>query len=681
MVQLAKLGLLAGAALFGSEALAQNDAVDFGPSPEWAVTSELLPVPEDASGLVFIRRQDVLVHLDARGQASYQNQTVRILHPQALQAGNIAIAWNPAVGAPVVHALRVHRDGAIVDVLESARFEVLRREDQLEQAMLEGVLTAVLRVPDLRVGDDLEFAYTVRTEDPTLGPQNAGALMMIGTMPPGRFLLGLSWDNGQEPTIRPTPDLADLGRREGRSWQVRIDNPPILTMPKDAPPRFAWQRVVEYSDFASWSEVSRRFEPLYANAATLPANSPVKAEVARIAATHPDKLGRAQAALKLVQQQVRYIYVGLDGGNLAPASADETWRRRYGDCKGKTALLLALLADLGVEAQAVVVNNSGGDDGLDQRLPNPGLFDHVLVRARIEGKTYWLDGTLPQVAHASTAPLLPYRWVLPLTSAGSGLEAIPFQPASLPDEMGIYEIDARAGFDQPGRITHASVKRGIRGLTEYMQFSALTRDQLLTTFRGALDGSSQWDTIDAVDYRYDSTTQASILTIKGTGPIDWDEQGDGRYNLALPGGGFSPPPRRQRAADQDQNAPFYSEPSYSCHATTVRFPEDTAIENWGFNSVFDTKLYGRLYYRMMERRDDGTLRMVRGSRVDEPEVSAETARRDNERLSRFDNSRANVTYDPNRTMEPWGKLSSVPATYEIDWTGPQAPCLPADVLK
>ncbi|QYU66051.1 hypothetical protein J4558_13670 [Leptolyngbya sp. 15MV] len=388
----------------------------------------------------------------------------------------------------------------------------------------------------------------MRTEDPTLGPQTSGALMLVGTMPPGRYALGLSWEDGQEPAIRATPDLADLARREGRSWQVRIDNPPILTPPKDAPPRFGWQRVVEYSDFANWEQISRRFAPMYAKAATLADDSPVKAEAARIAAAHRDDLSRAQAALKLVQQQVRYIYVGLDGGNLAPASADETWRRRYGDCKGKTSLLLALLNELGIEGQVVVVNNAGADDGLDQRLPNPGLFDHVLVRARIGGATYWLDGTLPPVALASTAPLLPYRWVLPLTPGGAGLEAIPFRPLALPDEMGLYEIDARAGFDRPGRITSTSVKRGIKGLVEYMQFSALTRDQLLTTFRGALEGSAQWDTVEAVDYRYDSQTQASILTISGAGPIDWDDRGKGEYQLVLPGGGFSPPPRRQRAA-------------------------------------------------------------------------------------------------------------------------------------
>src|SRR3546814_21031677 len=79
------------------------------------------------------------------------------------------------------------------------------------------------------------------------------------------------------------------------------------------------------------------------------------------------------------------IYVGLGNGNLTPATAEETWQRRYGDAKGKTALLLALLARLGIEAEAVLANNSGGDDGLDERLPHPGMLAHVPVRAARKG--------------------------------------------------------------------------------------------------------------------------------------------------------------------------------------------------------------------------------------------------------------------------------------------------------
>ncbi|WP_454888254.1 transglutaminase domain-containing protein [Sphingobium herbicidovorans] len=173
-----------------------------------------------------------------------------------------------------------------------------------------------------------------------------------------------------------TSDMMTVAEQGANAIDYRFDNPGVLTPPKDAPPRYLWQRVVEYSSSGNWRDISRLFAPLFANASSLSANSSLKPEAARIAAAHVKSLDRAAAALKMVQQDVRYIYVGPNGGNLTPAGADETWQRRYGDCKAKTALLLALLRELGVEAEAVLVNNSGTDDGLDQRLPSPRMFDH-----------------------------------------------------------------------------------------------------------------------------------------------------------------------------------------------------------------------------------------------------------------------------------------------------------------
>lgn len=667
--------------LVEAPAMAEGDQVLQGPIPSWVKPSDLLATPENPEGVLFIRRQDTIVHLDGQGQSYYQGQRIRILHPQALELGNISIVWNPAVGKPVVHSLKIHRDGEQIDVLRTSTFEILRREDQLETAMLDGVLTATLRVPDLRVGDELEFEFTAPSHDPTMLSMSYGLLLLAQSPPGGRVRLGLSWTDGERPRTRIAPDLADKAIVEGNAIDIRIDNPSIITPPKGAPPRYSWLRIVEYTDFDRWEAVSRRFATLFNSASRLEKESPLRKEAASIAANHNGDLARAQAALRLVQQQVRYIYVGLNGGNLTPVSADETWSRRYGDCKGKTAVLLALLAEMEIDAAAVLVNNSGGDDGLDQRLPSPGMFDHVLVRAIIDGKQYWLDGTLPEVIEADTTPFLPYRWVLPVSVGGNSLEKLPQMPFALPQEMGLNEIDARAGFEQPARIVHTSVKRGIDGLSEYMQFSTLTAQQLEIAFRNALSGGSQWDEIESVSYSYDRGTKASILTIAGHGPVDWDDDGDGAFSLSLPGGGFNPPDRRQRAGNQDQAAPFYNAPSFSCYATTVRLPEGTDIKHWGFNSTFDTMLFGRLYYRMMERRDDGTIRMVRGARVEESEIGADRTRRDNERLADFDNSMANIEYDPVRIMTPWGNLAKVPATYEVDWTSTAAPCLPNDVLE
>lgn len=671
------IGLLA----FPVTAQAQNDEVLRGPHPEWTEISVPMDVPDDADGPSFLRRQDTVVYLSDAGETIYQNQMIRILNSQALNIGNISIVWNPAAGAPTVHALKIHRDGETLDVLDGTTFQILRREDQLETAMLDGMLTATLQVPDLRVGDDLELAFSSPSHDPTLQHTNSGLLFVSQTPPDGRIRIGLKWNRDEPPNIKYTSDLHDNIEREANSIDLKFDNASNVTPPADAPPRYSWMRILEYTDFANWEQLSVKFWDLFNTASQLEAASAVREEAARIARVHPTKRAQANAALKLVQRQVRYVYVGLNGGNLKPATAEETWARRYGDCKGKTALLLALLRELGIEAQPVLVNNALVDDGLDERLPNPGMFDHVLVKAELGDETLWMDGTLPEVIEARAEPFLSYRFVLPLSETGTTLKKMPAPKLNLPTEMGLYEIDARAGFDQPANKKTIMAKRGVEGLQEYFQFSALTSNQLKGAISNALLGGEEWETIDSVKYRFDRETTASILTIEGTGKVDWQDEGGGYYSLFLPRGGFQPPQQLRRPSSQDQTAPYFKQPSYSCHATSVRLPTKTKLRNWDFNSTFATELYGRTYYRMMEKRNDGTIRMVRGSRAHQPEISPEQAMRDNEMLDDFDNSKAWIDYSPYRTSQAKKDLRPVPATYEIDWLSKSPPCLPIDPLN
>ena len=594
------------------------------------------------------------------------------MQSSGLQAGNISIVWSPTSGAPIVHGIKVFRDGQATDVMKESSFEILRRENQLEAAKLDGRLTAVLRVPDLRVGDELEVELTTFANDPTLGDHRTGLLLLGPSPAPGRYHLRLGWEQGHKPNLKMTADMAAAMTAGEGAVDFRFDNPAVLSPPKDAPARYQWQRALEFTDFADWAAFSRHFSSLYGKAATPAADSAIRREASRIAAANARPLDRASAALKLVQQDVRYIYVGLNGGNLTPASADETWQRRYGDCKGKTTLLLALLHELGIEAEAVLVNSSGADDGLDQRLPIPQFFDHVLVRARIDGATYWLDGTLPPVAPPSARPIYPVNWVLPLSERGSALERLPWRPEITPEEISLFEIDARAGFDKPARIVSTQIVRGIKGLQQQIQFSAVSSTQLLDIFRQSAIGDV-WQTIDDVQWRYDQKAGASILTVSGAGPVKWEDDGDGGKSYALPGGGFNPPTRRIRAADQSQNVPFYTKPEYTCSVTTVRLPTSTEAKQWSSKASFNTRIFGKNYHRAWELRD-GSIRMVRGSRVEQPELDVATAQRDNERIAAFDNSMGWIFYSPARQRASVGSGEKVPATYDFDWTATEVPC-------
>lgn len=275
--------------------------------------------------------------------------------------------------------------------------------------------------------------------------------------------------------------------------------------------------------------------------------------------------------------------------------------------------------------------------------------------------------------------MIDYRWVLPLSARGSNLEKREWRPAGRPDEITLYEIDARAGFDQPARVTNTTITRGIAGLQQQAQLSGLSADQLLTGMRQQIVGST-WQAVDEVKLYYDQKAGASVLTVVGSWEVDWENDADGARSLALPGGGFSAPEKRIRPPDQNQDLPFYKKPEFSCSVTTVRLPSTTKAANWTYKSGFDTTIFGQNYYRAFDVRD-GSIRMIRGFRVDIMEIGAADARQDNGRIAAFDNSKGWIFYEPLGDVAPSPARKFVPATYDIDWTADDVPCLSSAAIN
>jgi transglutaminase-like putative cysteine protease len=69
-------------------------------------------------------------------------------------------------------------------------------------------------------------------------------------------------------------------------------------------------------------------------------------------------LPRIEKALRLVQDEFRYLSVNLEHGGQIPTPPDLVARRRFGDCKDLSVLLVKILRRLGVSAHAVLVNTA-----------------------------------------------------------------------------------------------------------------------------------------------------------------------------------------------------------------------------------------------------------------------------------------------------------------------------------
>ena len=605
------------------------------------------------------------MRLQPDGQESYTAYRVKILSPEGLSIGNIISSWNPDGDDITVHALRIIRGSQVIDVLKTAKFRVVERDDQSDVVVLNGDLVARLQTPGLQVGDELEFAATLRRRDPVFRnrARGIGQLPVIGS--PGAYRIRILWPDGMKVRWKATPDLGapamqDQGGQHALTWELR--DPASALGADGAPPRFNLRRMVEFSEFASWTEVSNTFSALVDAASTLKPGSPVAAEADAIAKATPDPRARTQAALKLVQDQIRYVYIGLDGGAYRPATADETWARRFGDCKAKTVLLLALLHRLGVQSEAVLVN-SKGLDGTDQRLPTPAQFDHVLVRVVIDGKTYWLDGTLLDEHRLDALPAPTFRWALPVRPGPVDLEAVSPEPPVLPQLSDVLDVDARAGFTAPAKVRMEEVHRGEEALAMKRQLSALSREDAERGLKTYFRNEAPWTEPATAAWRFDEAQNALILTMTGEGKPEWAGDDTQGRSLQLYSAGFSPPAEFLRPKEQDQTAPWAVEfPLFKRWTTIVRLPPARTGWRWDYEEAPVHRRFGGVYYGREVEMKDGVLRSTQSKRAYTPEITAAEAREVNAELPNFDNKISTVF---EAKIEP-GDPSSPPPGEPLD---------------
>jgi tetratricopeptide (TPR) repeat protein len=513
-----------------------GEEILYQPEPEWVEVAELPPADSHQGKPMRLIESQVL--LDGGTVWEFRDIALAFETPEMLsQLGTVSANWLPDKGDLIVHRIELVRDGETLDVLaDGAGFEVLRRERQLEQRILDGGLTATLAVPGLRVGDTLRVAYSVTRRDQALdGQMEWSSEILAEPLPVASGRIVLAWPEGQavQHQLRRADGAARLTSEDGMTRlaiAMPLAEPP--EMPDDAPVRFRLAPTVQAGTFDSWEAVSASMAPYYATEGTIAPGGAIAQELDRIRAAESDPLARAALAVQLVQEEVGYLMNGLDGGNYLPQSPAETWEKRYGDCKAKSLLLLAMLRELGIEAEAVLVSTTMGD-AIPELLPVPGNFNHVIVRADIGGETYWLDGTSTGTRLQTMAAVPRFGHALPLREGEAGLQPIPARPLPVPGRTVRLAVDQRAGialpalFDLELTVTgpDASAFRMLAQLEDGDQ-----RDEFIQGAATAIIGDHRQ--IER-SIAFDDESGSATVTVEGLMTTPWNMR-DGRYRLEMP---------------------------------------------------------------------------------------------------------------------------------------------------
>ncbi|MEZ5796010.1 MAG: transglutaminase domain-containing protein, partial [Paracoccaceae bacterium] len=338
--------------------------------------------------------------------------------------------------------------------------EVLRREERLEQGIIDGTLTAWVQIPDLRVGDIVDYA-SIRVMRPMAPAGERGFYSTLEWGVPVQMTRVVAlWPKGWPMVTGPLPDhishveavLADGTTRH--EWQ-RLNHLPDR-WEENTPVGMEPTALLRVSADPDWGTLSAAMTPYYAADYPLPPDW--QARVEAIAAASPDPGARAIAALRLVQDELRYVSLSVGAGGYLARPPQEVIAGGFGDCKDKALLLVVMLRQLGIAATVALTDLDAGH-ALDREPPLIGAFDHAIVRITLAGQVHYVDPTAShQGGDFATATPPDYGFALPL--AGPDQTALEPLPAP-PEQSWSTDVTEAFSFGKDGVLLEVrSVYRG-----------------------------------------------------------------------------------------------------------------------------------------------------------------------------------------------------------------------------
>ncbi|HEX9161464.1 MAG TPA: DUF3857 domain-containing protein [Thermoanaerobaculia bacterium] len=363
---------------------------DIAKAPQWidvAPAEYAAPVPNGVSRYgVYDILSDHQVHVARDGStAQYYRMVRKVLTQAGVQnASQLSIDFDPSFQRLTVHEITIVRGPRRKDALDASTVRVIQKEDESENEIYDGRLTALVFLKDVRPGDVIDWSWSIDGANPILNGRYADEYDMRTELPSHRIRHRLVWDGARPPQTR-----GQAAVQNGNTFTWETHDVAAVDMEDSLPSWYEPWDSVEVSDFGSWNEVAQwAVRSFKADDDSLAA---VRALAARIRHDHPED--PATAAIRFVQDDIRYLGLEIGRNSHEPRQPKEILEQRWGDCKEKALLLSLLLHEFGVDADPALVNTKA-KQRLDTRLPSPFAFDHVIVRVVANGNSYWIDPTI-----------------------------------------------------------------------------------------------------------------------------------------------------------------------------------------------------------------------------------------------------------------------------------------------
>src|SRR6185295_16138078 len=353
-----------------------------------------------------------------------QHQIYRVLDASAVDDwAYVEQGWSPWHQLrPVLSARVIGLDGTERRLDPKTIAESSAGEDSAILFDDAKVLRAPL--PAVEVGAIVEIETYVRDQRPLFA---AGSVRRL-TFPSDHLRLArvdvdaaaaapLHWVRRLLPEAGPNERIEGGRRRLHFEWRDLVwKSPLVVGLPSDRP----WYPYLAFSSGATWQSVAATYSQVVDRAL---AGTDVREAVEKASLGAADQTQVIDRLLAYLQARVRYTGVEFDDAAIVPRSPAETLARRFGDCKDKSALLVALLRAADIPAYLALLSG-GWEPDIDPELPGLGNFNHAIVYVPAS-PPMWIDAT-EELARAGELPSSDRdRWVLVAAPGSKALQKTP----------------------------------------------------------------------------------------------------------------------------------------------------------------------------------------------------------------------------------------------------------------
>ena len=362
--------------------------------PPWAAEAAAFAAPPDlgdAKALILLN--ETLVEFAPDGRRTTRTRVaLRILTREGRAEARAAAAYlHPADKLRQLSAWLRAPDGTVRHFGRKDIVDVALDPEMLYSEARTAVIDA-----SAEAAEGALFAWEAITEEPPAHAQGVCVLQHRLPVTVARCQLRLPQGWHATGDMLDHAPLAPVATADGLRWEVH--NLPALKVEPLAPPPDQQAARVHFDlqppppargrppllrSFASWADLTQ-----FARARFAPASNTAPALHAKVQSLCAGKTTTWEKTCAIAEfvQSLRYVAIAANlrrDGGFTPRPAPTVLATGYGDCKDKTSLLCALLADAGITAYPVLCF-SGDRDAVHPEWPSPSQFNHMVAAIRVE---------------------------------------------------------------------------------------------------------------------------------------------------------------------------------------------------------------------------------------------------------------------------------------------------------